>query len=128
MSTDLTDSRVAKLSSLCKHYIAVLSKKREEAEEISRALISSRQRTPNNDASREDEFNIAAARLWGLQMSLRKLRPALQQLVRTVSQTVEHATRDDVDGLELTVLLADLEANLEQAEMLVNRLLPFASR
>ena len=61
-------------------------------------------------------------------MSFHKLRPALQQLVRAVSQTVEHATRDDVDGLELTVLLADLEANLEQAEMLVNGLMPFATR
>ena len=64
MSTDLIDSRVTKLSSLCKHYIAVLSKKREEAEKISRALINSRQKTSNSEESREDEFKIAAARLW----------------------------------------------------------------
>lgn len=128
MSTDLLESRVAKLNSLCRQYVAVLSKKREELERISSALINARHKTANTSESREDEFKIAVAKLWALQAGFNRLRPALEDLVRTASQAVEHSARDDVDGLELRVLLAELEANLQQAQMLMNQLMPFASR
>ncbi len=128
MSTDVIESRLSKLTLLCRQYVAVLSKKREEAENISQELINARHNTTNTDAFRDDEFKIAVAKLWALQTGFLRLRPALEKLVRTVSQTVEHSAGDDVDRLELTVLLADLEANLQQAEQLINELMPFANR
>ncbi len=128
MSTDLMESRVAKLSSLCKQYVSVLSKKKEELEEISTALINARQKSPNGSEFKDDAFEIAATRLRALQIGFNRLKPALRELVRTASQAVEHSTHDDVEGLELRVLLAELEANLQQAEMLMVGLFPFAQR
>jgi hypothetical protein len=128
MSTDVIESRVSKLNSLCRQYVAVLSKKREELESISQALVNTCQKTPDGERVWEDEFKIAAARFKALQFGFTTLRPALEKLVRTASQAVQHSVGDDVDGLELTVLLADLEANLQQAQMLISQLMPFASR
>ena len=128
MSTDVIESRVSKLNSLCRQYVAVLSKKREEAENISQALVNACHKATENEPVSADEFKIAAARLWALQGAFSRLRPALDKLVRTASQAVEHSAGDDVDGLELTVLLADLEANLEQAQQLISQLMPFTNR
>ncbi len=127
MSTDLIESRVSRLSSLCRDYIAVLVKQREEAEEISQALVNSRSNAPANEESRKDNREIASARFWAIQAGFYKLQPALEKLVRAVSQTIEHATSDDMDSVELTVLLADLEANLMQNNMLFARLGHFAN-
>ena len=129
ISTELMESRVAKLSSLCKQYVSVLAKKKEELEGISTALINARNKSLNDAESREDEFNMAVSKLEAMQTGFSSLEPALRDLIRTASQAVEHSTKDDVDGLELRVVLAELEANLQQARMLMyHGLLPLTSR
>ncbi|MEN6451433.1 MAG: hypothetical protein ABFC96_13150 [Thermoguttaceae bacterium] len=124
MSTDITEGRASRLSSLCREYIDALSCLKKEINAISAALTSAGERSPKDSV----EFKIVAAKYRALQYGFLRLQPALQKLIRTASQTVEHGGLDDVDELELTVRLADLEASLEQTGMLINDLWSVAGR
>ena len=120
MSTDIIESRVAELNSLCEHYVSVLAKKREEVDKISQELFSARHKSVNDELG-QAELDNAQAKLYALQSSFSRLQPALEKLIRTASQTVEHSVKDDIEGLKLEILLADLEANLQQTSDLIAR-------
>jgi len=126
MSTDLMDSRISKLNSLCKDYISVLTRQRAELEDISKTLIHSREKS--REKPDDDAYKIASDKLLALQTNYNRLQPAINQIIRAASQTVEHEipTHDYVDGLELSVRLAELEANMQQTGMLITNLLRYA--
>ncbi len=65
---------------------------------------------------------IARARLDALVGRYLRLKSAVEQLIRALSQQIEHAGLDFADHIELEVRLADLQGRLEQADIIVGEL------
>jgi hypothetical protein len=121
MNTNPIERSIKKMVSLCKRYINYLSKIRDEIQEISHAL-------ENRDLISDDKFKVLQAKFQALQFGFYRFQPALVKLIRTISQTLEHSIQDQIDGLELAVLLAELEADLEHTQFLLNNIAPLAMK
>jgi len=70
------------------------------------------------------DFPIIQQEYSALRQSFHTQEASLRKLAQRVSQRLEHADLDDVSRLELEVRLHELEAKLQQTEMLLDIGLP----
>jgi hypothetical protein len=132
-----------RLLALCKEYTENVGKVKEEAERLAKQWIAAqpfggvdsakeparkpkpilRGQATQQPLSEPDKLKLfAETRLDALASGYHWLENGVQELVRAVSQRLEHSEIDFEDRLELKVRLADLRGKLKQTEILLGAL------
>ena len=106
-----------RLLALCKEYAATIGKAKEEVESIARQWGEARS---SDTPAKLQQFLVVRCK--ALSGSYSSLQGGVQDLVRGVSQQLEHSQLAFGDRLELRLRLAELEGKLVETQALLSGL------
>ena len=107
------ETNAQRLISLCKEYTQAVAKIKEEADAVAKRIVQ-----PSSRGSNDEGGQFARTSAFALHAAYQQLRKELLELVRAGSQRIEHSELEFDDRLELKLRLADLQAKLQQADLL----------
>jgi hypothetical protein len=117
-------STAGRLISLCREYSESLSKISSDAIALTKLYGETAANHSGFFTSAKPYKNFVRHQLNALQNNLTHLQVGIRELIRAVSQQIEHAGLEFDDRLELQIRLADLEGKLKQTEELTSIALP----